>query len=94
MPMYRKKPVVIEAFCFMGGFSFDEMLVEWGKPFADVATLDYANQLHIRTLESHKAPLTATMGDFIIRGVAGEFYPCRPDIFAATYEPVGEVVHA
>jgi hypothetical protein len=83
MPMYRKKPVVIEAFSFMGGFSFDEMLVEWGKPFADVAKLDHMNVLTIHTLEGDH---TASMGDMIIRGVKGEFYPCKPDIFAATYE--------
>ena len=85
---FRKKPIVIEALRFMGGFSFDEMLVEWGKPFGDVARLDITNTLTIYTLESHKEPLNATMGDWIIKGIAGEFYPCRSDIFEATYEAV------
>lgn len=88
MAKFRKKPVVIEAIRFLGGFSFDEMLVEWGKPFADVATLSHTNLLRINTLESHDAPLLATPGDFIIRGIKGEFYPCRADIFEATYEAV------
>lgn len=42
-------------------------------------------ELVIRTLEGD---MRATYGDWIIRGVQGEFYPCKPDIFAATYEPV------
>jgi hypothetical protein len=47
---------------------------------------DYGgNFLHIETLEG---TMTASPGDFIIRGVQGEFYPCKPDIFAETYEPV------
>lgn len=40
----------------------------------------------IRTLEGNHL---ASLGDYIIKGVAGEFYPCKPDIFEATYEPVG-----
>ena len=86
MSKFRKKPVVIEAFRFMGGFSYDEMLIDWGESFAAVAKFEMG-ELTIRTLESHKAPLTASLGDWIIRGVQGEFYPCKPDIFEATYEP-------
>jgi hypothetical protein len=88
MAKFRKKPVVIEAFQFTGGFSFDEMLVDWGEPFAAVATLSKMNELDIQTLESHNAPLRASLGDWIIKGVQGEFYPCKPDIFEATYEAV------
>ena len=43
------------------------------------------HELHIPTLEG---AMTASPGDWIIRGVQGEFYPCKPDIFAETYEPV------
>jgi hypothetical protein len=40
--------------------------------------------LHIKTLEG---AMIASIGDFVIKGVNGEFYPCKPDIFAKTYEP-------
>jgi hypothetical protein len=87
MPKFRKKPVVIEA-------------VQWSpsaKP-TDYPMWLYENVLRtpdvfdeksgtitIRTLEGD---MIARPGDWIIRGVKGEFYPCKPDIFAATYEPV------
>ena len=45
---------------------------------------------HINTLEGR---MTAQVGDWIIKGVAGEFYPCKPDIFEATYEAVEEARH-
>jgi hypothetical protein len=49
------------------------------------ATHAHFDELIISTLEGD---LRASPGDWIIRGVKGEFYPCKPDIFAATYEPV------
>jgi hypothetical protein len=83
---FGKKPVVIEAFRFMGGLSYDEMLVEWGEDFGKVARHNkLINELVIKTLEGH---MRANVCDWIIRGVKGEFYPCKPDIFEATYEPV------
>lgn len=44
--------------------------------------------IEIKTLESHTAKLLASFGDFIIKGVVGEFYPCKPDVFEKTYEAV------
>lgn len=83
---FRKKPIVIEALKFMGGFSVDEMGVEWGDSFCEVARHDaYMNHLMIKTLEG---VMTANRGDYVIRGIAGEFYPCKSDIFEKTYEPV------
>lgn len=84
---YRKKPVVIEAERYSGNASF-----EGGKggPFgalcilADIP-LETGVPMHIHTLEGWHI---VTAGDYIIRGVKGEFYPCKPDIFAATYEQV------
>ncbi len=52
---------------------------------------DEDGTLHIHTLEG---TMTAQRGDWIIRGVRGEFYPCKPDIFADTYEPVEAEVPA
>ncbi len=80
---FRKKPVVIEAIQWTG----DNYLAvnEWcqGAIPRDVLR----DTLQIRTLEG---VMTARVGDWVIRGVSGEFYPCKPDIFAATYEAVDE----
>ena len=90
---YRKKPVVIEAvewtgenlkeiITFMGLHETARNFV-WDKYEAFVRV----HGLKIVTLEgSH----FATIGDFIIKGVQGEFYPCKPDIFEQTYEKVKE----
>lgn len=80
---YRKKPVVVEAIRYVGG-ELDQL------PFANegarwVLTPTVGHQ--IRTLEGW---LPVDSGDWIIKGVAGEFYPCKPDIFEQTYEPVDE----
>jgi hypothetical protein len=82
MGHFRKKPVVIEA-------------VQYTRETADTCRLFVGDQLHpvqdaadmllIATLEGTMA---ASLGDWVIRGVQGEFYPCKPDIFAATYEEV------
>ena len=93
---YRKKPVVIEAVQWTGNnpqeiskFIKDDKVLElelhdaaWeaGKG-APVITL------YIHTLEGK---MEADVGDFIIKGVKGEFYPCKPDIFASTYDKVEE----
>lgn len=79
MGMYRKKPVVIEA----EQFKPDTLPL----PFQEqsVCCLDIDSNLgwHVNTLEG---PLHISDGDWIIKGVKGEFYPCKPDIFEATYE--------
>lgn len=75
---YRKKPVVIEAVQWNGS-NQNELSSFMGV----VGTCD--NKVEIHTLEGM---LTASIGDWIIKGIKGEFYPCKPDIFAATYEPV------
>ena len=78
MAKFRKKPVVIEARQWTGANAPE--LLDWIKPNAR----QEGASLIIPTLEGdHEAGL----GDWIIRGVKGEFYPCKPDIFAATYEP-------
>ncbi len=76
MAKYRKKPVVIEA---------EQFLLGKELPFRNfgVCCLDNG-RWYIDTLEGE---MTISDGDFIIRGVKGEFSPCKPDIFAATYEP-------
>ena len=77
---FRKKPVVIEAILY-NGTNADEVHRFIGKPLEHL--LLGPPILIIETLEG---PMWATQGDWIIKGVKGEFYPCKPDIFAATYE--------
>jgi hypothetical protein len=84
MALYRKKPVVVEAVRWDGG-NCDEVFAFLGMPHPD-DELDHS-QIHIPTLEG---TMTASPGDWLIRGVKGEFYPCKPDIFAATYELVSD----
>lgn len=77
---YRKKPVVIEAIKWDGKLTTVEPL---GIP--ECSQEIGSDTLQIHTLEG---VMTAQVGDWIIKGVKGEFYPCKPDIFAATYEPM------
>jgi hypothetical protein len=83
---YRKKPVVIEAYQFAV-----EMTPEWAAEayvngvLWDTADNEAGIELHIETLEGE---MVAEQGDFIIKGVHGEIYSCKPDIFEETYEEV------
>jgi len=81
---YRKKPVVIEAVQFTSETKDQAFNFITCNKTADFDT-DGNPILKIQTLEDW---MTATLGDWIIKGVAGEFYPCKPDIFDATYEAV------
>lgn len=84
MNKYRKKPVVIEAVQNVVGKA--ETISTWMKSHGVNPQFDGAT-FAISTLEG---TMKADRGDWIIRGVKGEFYPCKPDIFAATYEPLLE----
>lgn len=75
---FRKKPVVIEAIQWTGD-NLQEILEFVGAP----ATHGDVTGLTIRTLEGDHH---ASEGDYIIKGVQGEFYPCKPDIFKKTYD--------
>lgn len=76
---YRKKPVVIQAF----RWTIDEV-PDWWTARADITIDVVSGDAFIPTLEGE---MRASVGDYIIRGVKGEIYPCKPDIFAVTYEP-------
>ena len=80
MAMYRKKPVVIEAVQWRNT-NQDELLDVFGRA---VYRWDFAvsGSLFIPTLEGK---MEANVGDWIIKGVKGEFYPCKPDIFEQLY---------
>ncbi len=79
---YRKKPIVIEAIQWTGK-NIDEVLRF--MPKVDIGQKHQEEELTIITLEGN---MTTSKGDWIIKGVKGEFYPCKPDIFEATYEKV------
>ena len=92
MAQYRKKPIVIEAIhCSRAHHAFGndwKALPKWLKEAyerGDIIPANHPSRIEIRTLEGI---ITADIGDMIIEGVKGEIYPCKPDIFAATYELV------
>lgn len=81
---FKKKPVQIEAMQYTAESCRD--LCQWaGIPHGPNNDDCGVASLFIQTLEGE---MEARPGDWVIRGVKGEFYPCKPDIFAATYEPV------
>jgi hypothetical protein len=81
---YIKKPVVIDAIQWDGD-NFNEIVHNF---VGILCGQIHDNKLGILTLEGD---MTADIGDWIIRGVKGEFYLCKPDIFEMTYEPVDEM---
>jgi len=81
MAKYRKRPVEVEAVQWTGN-NIREIESFCSGPL----TFNHETKsIIIHTLEGN---MTASDGDFIIRGVHGEYYPCKPDIFEKTYEPV------
>jgi hypothetical protein len=82
---FRKKPVVVEVMQFDGENGLE--IEKWADGFVDSmqSPLDGHKYLQISTLEG---VMLAGRGDWIIRGVNGEFYPCKSDIFEKTYEEV------
>lgn len=95
MPKYRKKPVVVEAVRWTGSnleeirnFVGSDLIEECVELFDIKRTLkEMLVDIAIDTLEG---TMRVDYGDYIIKGVKGEFYPCKPDIFLATYEEVVE----
>ena len=83
---YRKKPVEIEAMQLTKD-NTTEVLTFCNAN--DIVASNDDGTISIRTLEG---TMTASIGDYIIKGVKGEYYPCKPDIFEATYDPVIECV--
>lgn len=86
---YRKKPVTIEAIQWNGN---NYALIEkWSQ--GSVSLYDHSRRLlnsefPILDIETLEGNMAAYINDWIIKGVKGEFYPCKPDIFEATYEKV------
>jgi hypothetical protein len=93
---YRKKPVVVDAFQYDGeltGSDGEYYVPDWAADAFEKDIIYHKTEnifegpweMYIRTLEGDHH---ISVGDYIIRGVKGELYPCKPDIFELTYEPV------
>lgn len=83
---YRKKPVVIEAVQF---YDNHDSLTKLSSLGLDPVNVSHAiPSMPVLKIETLEGTMTATEGDYIIKGVQGEFYPCKPDIFEQTYEEV------
>lgn len=84
---YRKRPVVIEAMLLNGNA---HEVMTWVQQIPRGASVTYDLEdngpIYITTLEG---TMKAEQGDYVIRGVQGEFYSCKPDIFERTYERLG-----
>jgi hypothetical protein len=92
---YRKKPVIIEATEWNGATEDAIQIIDWvtgNGSYAiyheNIAAGDPTPSFGWITIETLEGTMRADVGDFIIRGVNNEFYPCKPDIFAKTYEQV------
>lgn len=89
MPFFQKNPVVIEAVRFTGSTTSKHAISCWmefgtmpessGIETSDVVAMN---------IDTAEGVMTASPGDWIIKGIKGEFYPCKPDIFEATYTEV------
>lgn len=77
---FRKKPVVIEAVRYDGTNAAE--IIAFAAP---KAIINYNVTLHIVTLEGD---MLVSIGDWVIKGIKGEFYPCKPDVFEKTYDEV------
>lgn len=83
MPQFRKKPITVQAEQYMGCAPFPAGICLGERNDQRTACCDGP---HVHTLEG---PLHVSHGDWIITGVKGDRYPCKPDVFEATYEEIG-----
>jgi hypothetical protein len=87
MSQFRKKPVIIEAMQFTDLDSYSE-IIAWMKSSGDTSALadEVKYSTPVMLIQTLEGTMAANPGDWIIRGVKNEFYPCKPDIFEATYD--------
>lgn len=84
---YRKKPVVVEAVKFDG--TNHREILKFIYPGMSETGLAGAEKMKLPiVIETLEGDMNVSIGDYVIRGVQGEFYPCKPDIFEATYEAI------
>lgn len=86
---YRKKPVVVDVIQFF--YDVDVILLLQDELGIDPVKVDYKYSKHpVLKIETLEGMMIADVGDYVIKGVNGEFYPCKPDIFKKTYELVNK----
>lgn len=86
---YRKKPVIIEAIQFKDNATCILAIHEFMGQKTTRVNYEVKDNPYIK-IETPEGTMKASVGDYIIKGVNGEFYPCKPDIFEKTYEEVTE----
>lgn len=87
MAKYRKKHVVVEAVKFTGENRRE--VLSFAMPQLSEEALHGAEVMRLPVvIETLEGVMKVSPGDWVIRGIKGEFYPCKPDIFEQTYEPV------
>ena len=99
MAKYRKKPVVIEAIQLTDDNEVIAECIEWVEGI-DMSTCMFARSACISqvihdkgmTIKTLEGDMKASIGDYIIKGINGEFYPCKPDIFEKTYDKVDDEI--
>ncbi|MEG0260548.1 MAG: hypothetical protein RR651_11810 [Lysinibacillus sp.] len=94
MPKYRKKPVVIDAIQFTNDTETIIRVVEWVEDL-DMSTSMIGMNATVINIREHgyfidtlEGKMKVDFNDYVIKGIAGEFYPCKPEIFEQTYEKV------
>jgi hypothetical protein len=93
MAKYRKKPVVIEAVQYTGKNS-GEIAEFMNTPIRTKTSPEEGNPLGKIAIETLEGDMTVSEYDWVIKGVNGEYYPCKPEIFELTYEIVKETIPA
>lgn len=85
---YKKKPVIVDAIQWDGNSTtYEKIVAELDPDKKFVLPMMRDGKIHIHTLEGDHE---GNIGDYVIKGVKGELYPCKPDIFEMTYEEVKE----
>lgn len=87
--LYKKKPIVVEVWRFTHEALKD--VDSWVRKYREKMTLvsQYGGDVLYIEIKTLEGLMRAELGDYIIKGVQGEIYPCKPDIFKETYEPLG-----
>ena len=85
---YRSKPVVIEAKRLDASPASASEIVDWAAECETEITCEHdGGESHVLKIPTLEGVMTASVGDWIIKGTRDEFYPCKPDVFATKYEP-------
>jgi hypothetical protein len=87
---YRKRPVLIEAMKWDGTATGATPIIDWILSGDGTARYDGDGPASVLAIDTLEGTMAGWSGDYIIKGVQGEFYPCKPDIFEATYEAVDD----